>query len=87
MKTIMDVRNYLLRLEQAVVAYAITCEMYECALTSMASDFERMAAEHAIIPDPGMADALHRLRVAAGAVAEKFPLDELGICHTSVGEV
>jgi len=82
-----EVRDYIMRLEQAVVAYAITCEMYECALTSMSKDYEALAAAHDIIPDPGMNDALQRLRMSAGAVAEKFPVEELGVCHDAGGAV
>jgi hypothetical protein len=79
--------DYVLRLEQAVAAYAITCEMYECSLTALYSDYENMAAEHAVVPDPNIVDTVKRLRYAAGMVAEKFPVAELGVCHALFKEV
>lgn len=82
-----DARDYVLRLEQAVVAYAIACEMYECHVSALFSDYERMAAEHVVVPDPNIVDCLHRLREAAAAVADKFPVEELGVCHFSMGKV
>lgn len=81
MSSIMDVRQYVLRLEEAVVAYAITCEMYECHLAALSGEYEKLAAKHDVIPDPGIVSCLHRLRDAAAAVAEKFPVEELGVCH------
>lgn len=82
-----DARDYVLRLEQAVVAYAIACEMYECHVTALHNEYERMAAKNAVVPDPNIVDCLHRLRHAAAEVAEKFPVEELGVCHFSMGKV
>lgn len=82
-----DARNYVLRLEEAVVAYAITCEMYECQLNAMAAEYEKLAIKHDVIPDPAIVSCLHRLRDAVAAVTEKFPVEELGVCHASMGKV
>lgn len=82
-----DVRDYVLRLEEAVVAYAITCEMYECHLAHLSAEYEKLAIKHDVIPDPNIVSCLHRLRDAVAAVTEKFPVEELGVCHASMGEV